>query len=355
MNRLIIALTLATTLGTAIGAYATTARAEIPMTAVGPHAVADVVENVNQTVVYIQTSIPKPVKETPQAKPVDPQAQPEGQAEGKPGDKFNHAIGAGFIFSTNGLIVTNEHVIKGATSIKVTLLDGKIFDAKVVAADEETDIAVLKIEASGLPVTPLGSSAAMRVGDFVIAIGNPFNFDHTVTSGIVSALHRQLGESENMIQTDAAINPGNSGGPLFNISGEAIAINEAMFGGPFKYVGIGLAIPMDDAKAIIQQLIMHGSVPHAFVGIQMTEQAPAPGTEEPAIVIVDIKPGGPADQSLIKNDIIRKVDGKKVNSVGNVLHNVKRHVPGDTIIFQVLRDGKLIDVPVKSGNRSTGN
>lgn len=349
MTSRITAILVATTIGAAIGSCATTANAKIPLSAVGSPSFADIVEKVNPTVVYIKTSILKPDIENSQVKPDDLQTKPEGQHKGKPGELFNHSIGAGFIFSEDGLIVTNEHVVQGAIALEVKLLDGRTFYAKIVASDHETDIAVLKIDARGLPVTPLGASSVMRTGDIVIAIGNPFNYDHTVTSGIVSALNRELDESDHMIQTDAGINPGNSGGPLFNISGEAIGINESMFGPAGSFVGIGFAIPMDDAKVIIQQLITRGAVPHAIVGLKLMEQSPAPGTDDPSIVVAEIEGGGPADQFLRKNDIIRRVDGKPVTSARNILNIVKRHVPGDIIVFQVVREGQLISIPVKSG------
>lgn len=350
-KRITVPVILATILAGSLG-NVSVATAAMPATAIGPHAVADIVEKVNSTVVYIKTAVPKP--EEGAFKPEEPQSNRHHRGASDhslPADTVNHAVGAGFIFSANGYIVTNEHVIRGATRIEVTLVDGRIFVARIVGADRDSDIALLKIEADGLPVTPLGSSGSMRVGDYVIAIGHPFDYEHTVTAGIVSALNRETEDGAHMLQTDAGINPGNSGGPLFNISGEAIGINESKFGGEENFFGIGFSIPMDEARAVLQQLVEHGFVSHASVGIVLTEQGPAPGTEGSAnaVVVVEVKETGPADRHLLPKDVIHQVDGRFVDSAQKVRRYVKRHVPGDIIVFQVMRNGQIMDIAVKSG------
>ena len=178
-------------------------------------------------------------------------------------------LGTGFVFRSDGYILTNEHVVSGADEIKVTFLDGREFEGKVIGSDTLTDIAVVKIEAQGLPTISLGDSDAARVGEWIIAIGNPYGLSHTVTVGVLSAKGRPIAagdsgqEYENFLQTDAAINPGNSGGPLLNLEGEAIGINTAIL--PYAQ-GIGFAIPINMAKSILDQLITEGRVIRAWLG-----------------------------------------------------------------------------------------
>ena len=191
---------------------------------------------------------------------------PEGGGER---EQRPRGVGSGFIIDADGYIVTNHHVVDGSKSIEVQLSDGRTFQPKVIGSDPETDIALLKIDATGLPMIPLGSSSALRVAEPVMAIGNPFGFDHTVTVGIVSGTGRFIGQGrfDDFIQTDAAINPGNSGGPLINTRGEAVGINSAIRSSSGGFQGIGFAIPVDLAKPILGQLRASGKVTRGWLGV----------------------------------------------------------------------------------------
>src|SRR5207237_6422828 len=181
------------------------------------------------------------------------------------------AAGSGFVLNANGYIVTNNHVVENATDIQVKLDDGRELPAKVLGRDSKTDLALLKVDATGLPVIPLGDSTALQVGEPVMAIGNPFGLEQTVTTGIVSATGRVIGSGpyDNFIQTDASINPGNSGGPLINARGEVIGINTAIFSQRGGSVGIGFAVPSSLAKSVITQLVEHGRVERGWLGVSV--------------------------------------------------------------------------------------
>ncbi len=262
--------------------------------------------------------------------------------------------GSGIIIKEDGYILTNNHVVQNADEIKVTLSDKRTFKGKVIGRDSITDLALVKIPASGLPVAKLGTSAGIRPGDWAIAIGNPLGLDHTVTLGIISAIGRSLNEVGNageLIQTDAAINPGNSGGPLLNIHGDVIGINTAI-----RQDGqnIGFAIPVDVFKQVSDELITKGRIARAYVGVYMQELSPqlneALGVPEgtQGIAVAGVAPEGPASRAgLAKGDIIQKVDGSPVDSSRSVQTLVRKHKPGESISFVILREGKPMNVDVQ--------
>ncbi|MBI1813384.1 MAG: DegQ family serine endoprotease [Deltaproteobacteria bacterium] len=241
--------------------------------------------------------------------------------EAPPRNAPRRSLGSGFIISADGYIVTNAHVIRDATLIRVRLADKEEYDAKLIGSDPKTDVALIKIEPRGtLPTVRLGSSAALEVGDWVVAIGNPFGLAQTVTAGIVSAVGRVIGAGpyDDFIQTDASINPGNSGGPLLNLDGEVIGINSAIFSKSGGNVGIGFAIPIDLARRIIDQLREHGKVVRGWLGVSIQEMtadlAKSFGFDRPhGALIADVIPGGPAERGgLQRGDVIIEYQGHAV-------------------------------------------
>ncbi|MCS7214015.1 MAG: DegQ family serine endoprotease [Candidatus Calescibacterium sp.] len=280
-------------------------------------------------------------------------------------ERFSRSLGSGFIMSSDGYIVTNSHVVRGAKDIKVTLWDGRSYDAKLVGVDDATDIAILKIEEKNLPFLKFGDSETLRVGDWVIAIGNPFGLGHTVTVGVVSAKGRSLGIAryEDFIQTDAAINPGNSGGPLLNLKGEIVGINTAILNpsGIAAYAGIGFAIPSSLASKVVSALIKEGKVKRAWLGVYIQEVSPdiakAMGLPEPSgALVTEVLSGSPAEKAGIKRgDIIMEFDGKKVKSFKELPLMVSLSPVGKRVNLKVIRDGKelsfelvLVEMPEES-------
>lgn len=281
-----------------------------------------------------------------------------------PQNRKEQALGSGVIVSPDGYIITNNHVIAHATDIKVGLLDGKVYSGKVVGADPQTDIAVVKIDATGLPTAPLGDSASLHVGDMVMAFGNPFGLDFTVTQGIVSALGRSsvgIENYANFIQTDAAINPGNSGGALVNIHGQVVGINTAILsndsgmGGQGGFMGIGFAIPSNTAKHIMNDLIKNGKVARGFLGIHIGPVTPTlaqsmhvPDTN--GAVVEDVQAGSPAAKGGLKaGDVIRSLNGENVSSYTGLRYDVAEMNPGTTVTLGILRDGQPLTVHVTLG------
>ncbi|MBW1987991.1 MAG: DegQ family serine endoprotease [Deltaproteobacteria bacterium] len=272
------------------------------------------------------------------------------------GDQFpreyrTRSLGSGFIMDPDGYIVTNHHVIKGAESISVKLNNGKEYEAELVGADSKTDLALLKVDAGGLPFLPLGDSEKLKVGQWVVAIGSPFGLEHTVTAGIVSAKGRVIGAGpyDDFIQTDASINPGNSGGPLLDLSGKVVGINTAIVA---HGQGIGFAIPINLASDILTQLRETGSVTRGWLGVAIQDVTPAiaeyyGAPDEKGALVSRVFPGDPADQAGIKPmDIIRKVNGKPVESSRDLSRVIAGISAGDRVTVTVFRDGKIIDVPV---------
>jgi len=271
------------------------------------------------------------------------------------------ATGSGVIISPDGLILTNAHVVKDAKEIRVNLSDKRSYDAKVVGADPESDIAVIKINATGLPAAQLGDSSKLRVGAIVFAIGNPFGLNRTVTSGIVSATGRTnvgLIDYEDFIQTDAAINPGNSGGPLVNISGEVIGINTAIASRSGGYQGIGFAIPSNSAKLIRDDLVHEGKVRRGLLGVNIQDLneplAKSFGRSTPdGALVAQVIDGSPAEKAGIKSgDILVKLNGEPIKGAAHLKNLVGKEKPGSTVTLTVYRDKKTFDVTVKIGEKT---
>lgn len=265
------------------------------------------------------------------------------------------SLGSGVVVSADGYIVTNNHVIEQSDDIKVTLFDKRSFRAKVIGADPKTDIAIIKINARDLPVVPWGDSERLQVGEFVLAIGNPFGLRHTVTMGIISAVGRVdvgIADYENFIQTDAAINPGNSGGPLVNIKGELIGINTAIFSKTGGYQGIGFSVPSGMVRLVMEQLIKKGKVTRGWIGVTIQELTPELAqqfglkTSEGAL-ISDVAKGSPAQKAGIqRGDIIIEFDGKRVTDVGVLRNMVAQSRVGEEVAVKLLRQDKELAASV---------
>lgn len=269
--------------------------------------------------------------------------------------------GSGFVVSNDGYIVTNAHVIEGANGqIKAKIGDGKTLDAKLVGEDASTDLALLKVSATGLKPLQLADSSSVEVGDEAYAIGNPFGLDRTLTVGVVSALQREISSPngfsiDDVIQTDAAINPGNSGGPLFNAQGQVIGVNSQIestgssaSGGQAGNVGIGFAIPSDTVKSVVEQLRTSGKVSHAYLGVQSGD-ANGAGAQVGAVTA-----GGPAAQGGLQvGDVITSLGGKAVDDSSALSSLVDEHKAGDTVEVKVTRGGKQQTLSVKLGERPT--
>nr|WP_315431097.1 Do family serine endopeptidase [uncultured Albidiferax sp.] len=266
--------------------------------------------------------------------------------------------GSGFIVSPDGIIMTNAHVVKGAKEVVVKLTDRREFVAKVLGADPKTDVAVLKIDAKNLPVATIGKTSDLRVGEWVLAIGSPFGFENTVTAGVVSAKGRSLPDDSAVpfIQTDAAVNPGNSGGPLFNTRGEVIGINSQIYSRTGGYQGVSFAIPMDLAGKIKDQIVAHGKVEHARLGVAVQEvnQALAESFKldkpEGALVSSVEKEGPAAKAGLEPGDVIRKVDGQTIVSSGDLPAAISLARPGEKVRLDVWRKGSALQLEAKLGN-----
>jgi serine protease Do len=289
----------------------------------------------------------------------------------RPRDQREEGLGSGVIISPAGYIVTNNHVVDKATSLKVTLSDGRDFPAKLVGADPQTDVAVVKINSNDLPTLPFANSDGARVGDLCFAIGNPFGQSHTVTMGIVSAKGRNLpfegrGRIQDFIQTDASINPGNSGGALINARGEMIGMNTmiltgggASFGGEAGNIGIGFAVPSNLTKQVMDQLLKHGKVSRGYIGVTLEavnpELAQQFGLKDThAAVITEVVPGKPGDKAGLKvGDAIVGIDGQKVEDSNDLTLKVTEHTPGSTVALDVIRNGQPMKVNVTLGQRPT--
>ena len=272
--------------------------------------------------------------------------------------QFAHGSGSGVIFSPDGYIITNNHVVEGATDIKVTLSDRRMFTAKLIGADPLTDLAVLKIEGSNFPNVPLGDSSQLHPGQTVLAFGNPFGFRFTVTRGIVSALNRPNPSNDDprklgqYIQTDAAINPGNSGGPLVNARGEVVGINTFLISPSGSFSGMGFAIPTQIVQPTVDSLVRYGKVAHSYIGVGITDVTPENSKffalkDANGAVISEVQPDSPgANAGLKVGDVIVGLDGKKVSDAGQLQAEVSSKRPGTQVALEVERDGKAINVPV---------
>ena len=272
-----------------------------------------------------------------------------------------NSLGSGVIVNEQGYILTNNHVVEGMDEIEVLLADNSRLSAKVVGADPDTDLAVLKVDAKApLPAIVFGSLDTVHVGDVVLAIGNPFGVGQTVTMGIVSALgrtHLGINTYENFIQTDAAINPGNSGGALIDSAGTLVGINTAIFSRTGGSLGIGFAIPVSTAKQVMQQIIEKGEVTRGFIGVQaqeisdeIVEAFKLPDAQ--GVIIADVVPGGPASKAGVKErDVLLMIDGRPIEDQTAMLNVVADLKPGSTVPLRVRRAGKEVDLQITVGRR----
>ncbi len=276
--------------------------------------------------------------------PRNPQ-QPDGEQQ-------QRGVGSGFIFSADGYVLTNAHVVEGAEEVIVTLTDKREFKAKTIGVDKRSDVALVKIEASGLPTVRIGDVSKLKVGEWVIAIGSPFGLESTVTAGIVSAKSRDTGDLLPLIQTDVAINPGNSGGPLINMRGEVVGINSQIYSRSGGYMGISFAIPIDEATRVSEQLRVGGRVVRGRIGVVIArltrEVAESIGLGKPVGALVQsVEAGGPAEKAGVEpGDVITKVDGRPVESSVELPRIVGSIKPGTKAALQVFRRGSTRDLSV---------
>jgi serine protease Do len=284
-----------------------------------------------------------------------------------------YSMGSGFIVSRDGYILTNDHVVRGAAELEVTLTDGRKYPAQLVGGDASYDVALLKIDGEELPVAPLGRSEDLIIGEWAIAIGNPFGFliensEPTVTAGVVSATKRNIRDSDDgqpgvyreMIQTDAAINPGNSGGPLVNALGDVIGINSFIFSRTGGSVGLGFAIPIDTAKRVMDELIRYGEVRQVWVGVRVQEITPVLaqylGMPGPTGVIVSfVEPGSPAEEAgMRRGDVIVAINGAPVDDIRQARARLFGAQVGDELALRVLREGEIREVSLTLRQARTG-
>ena len=319
-------------------------------------ALAEVADVVRPSVVNVSTTSTVTMEENP-----------EGDLFNDPffrhffGDQFGHqkrkyksaALGSGVIFSGNGYILTNNHVVTGAEEIKVVLSDKREFKGKIVGTDPRTDLAVIKINARDLPAAKLGDSSKLKAGDIVLAVGTPFGLNSTVTMGIVSAVGRSnvgIADFEDFIQTDAAVNPGNSGGALVNTNGEVVGINTAIFSISGGYMGVGFAIPSDMAKTVMDSIIKHGKVIRGWLGVSIQDLTPDIAKslgikQQTGALVADVVKDSPAEKAGLKRgDVIVSLDGKPVEDSTSLRNMVSAAAPGKTVEFKILREGKELSV-----------
>ena len=332
-------------------------------TSIAPETFADLAKKISAAVVNISTEKTVKRPQVTRRMPGMPGMPGPGPSPFGPDDSFrefferffgdmpkefkSRSLGSGFIMDQEGFIITNNHVIEGADKIKVKLMDGREFKASIKGRDPMTDLALIKIDSPShdLPALPLGDSNAIRVGDWVMAVGNPFGLSHTVTVGIISAKGRVIGAGpyDDFLQTDASINPGNSGGPLVNLNGEVVGINSAIVA---SGQGIGFAIPSSMAKSIIPQLKEKGSVVRGMLGVQIQvvtpELAKSFGLKEPlGALVAEINPGSPAAKvGLQRGDIITEFDGTPIKEMHELPRLVANTPPGKSATLKILRQGK---------------
>ena len=279
--------------------------------------------------------------------------RPNPRAPQQPdGEPQQRGVGSGFILNADGYVMTNAHVVDGADEVIVTLADKREFKAKIIGADKRSDVALVKIDASGLPTVRIGDVAKLKVGEWVIAIGSPFGLESTVTAGIVSAKSRDTGDLLPLIQTDVAINPGNSGGPLINMRGEVVGINSQIYSRSGGYMGISFAIPIDEATRVSEQLRAGGRVIRGRIGVVIDrvtrEVAESIGLGKPTGALVrSVESGGPAEKAGVEaGDIITKVDTRSVESSVDLPRIVGSIKPGSKAMLQVFRRGSSRELAV---------
>ena len=290
--------------------------------------------------------------------PIPGQPGPRGNTPQQPqpgGEPQQRGVGSGFILSPDGYVMTNAHVVEGADEVLVTLTDKREFKAKLIGTDKRTDVALVKIEATGLPAVRIGDVSRLKVGEWVIAIGSPFGLENTVTAGIVSAKARDTGDFLPFIQTDVAINPGNSGGPLINMRGEVVGINSQIYSRSGGFMGISFAIPIDEASRVSEQLRANGRVIRGRIGVQIAtvtkEVAEAIGLGRPTGALVQsVEAGAPAEKGGVEaGDIITKVDGRVVDKSGDLPRIIGGTKPGQRIAVQVFRRGASRELQLTVG------
>ncbi len=321
---------------------------------------APMLEQITPAVVNIATEGRIRVRENPLLR--DPFFRRFFNIPDMPLERKTESLGSGVIMDARrGLVVTNNHVIANAEKIAVKLRDGRRLQAELIGTDPETDIAVIKIDAKDLTAVRVADSERLRVGDFVVAIGNPFGLEQTVTSGIISALGRSgLGIEgyEDFIQTDASINPGNSGGALVNLRGELIGINTAIFSQSGGNVGIGFAIPSNMVNGVIEHLVRHGEVKRGAIGVQLQDLTPElakafdVAAPQGGAVVVSVVPDSEADRGGLRaGDVVVGVDGKRVRDASDVRNRIGLLRVGETVRFEVLREVSLKTIIIKVGER----
>ena len=274
---------------------------------------------------------------------------PRGEGNEEPQQR---GVGSGFILSADGFIMTNAHVVEGSDEVIVTLTDKREFKARIVGADKRSDVAVVKIDATGLPPVKIGDVNRLKVGEWVMAIGSPFGLDNTVTAGIVSAKQRDTGDLLPLIQTDVAINPGNSGGPLINLRGEVVGINSQIYSRSGGFMGISFAIPIDEASRVAEQLRTNGRVIRGRIGVTIgavtKDVAESIGLGQPrGALVVSVEKDGPADKAGVEaGDIVLKVDGRAVEKSGDLPRFVGSIKPGQKGLLQVFRRGAMKELNI---------
>ena len=279
--------------------------------------------------------------------------QAPGDDEDEPAGPQSASQGSGFLISADGYVLTNHHVVDGADNIRVRLADRREFEAKLVGSDAQSDVAVLKVTASGLPFLRTGDSKRLKPGQWVVAIGSPFGLEHSVTAGIVSAVGRSTGGDQQryvpFIQTDVAINRGNSGGPLLNTRGEVVGINSQIFSNSGGYMGVSFAIPMDVAMNVTDQIKTRGKVERAQLGavVGTVTADTAKGFDLPdtrGALVNEVRPGSPAEKAGIEpGDVIRAVDGEQINDFSDLPPAIGSRAPGTSVTLSILRAGKPIE------------
>lgn len=313
-----------------------------------PDSFAPIVKRVSPAVVSIDT-LSVAQNDTPWL-----ELLPPGLAGPTP---VRRGAGSGFLISADGYVVTNNHVVEGATEMVVSLADGRQFPARIVGRDPPTDLAVVKIDGRDLPYVSFARSALPEVGDWVVAVGNPFGLGGTATAGIVSARGREIGETfVGYLQIDAPINSGNSGGPSFDLQGRVVGVNSAIFSPSGGSVGIGFAIPSDLAERVTQQLISEGRVTRGYLGVGVQDLTPALAARLDArgrrgAVIVGVAAGGPAAGRLRPGDVVVAVEGAAIASAGGLLRAIADAPPGAQLTLQVLRAGRAETVTVRTARR----
>lgn len=335
---------------------------------------ADMVEQVLPSVVHIevearqagvtnpgQRGLPNPFGPGNPFNPFGPRGPQMDQRGNQPPTVMGS--GSGFIIDPDGYVVTNNHVVDSAETVSVTLADGDVYSAEVVATDPSTDLALLKIDSDDVfPAVSWGDSDSLRIGNWVVAVGGPYGLSGSVTAGIVSATGRDLraGPYDDYVQFDASINPGNSGGPVFNTSGEVVAISTAIVSPSRGSVGIGFAVPQSTAQPVIEALLENGTVERGFLGVQIQsvndELAQALGLDEPiGALVAEVRPGSPAEQAGVQTgDLIVSFDGHKVDKMHDLPRLVSMTTPGSDVSMEVLRDGATVTLSVTVGELASG-